>query len=287
MTIDYIINSFKRRNDGSIFTRTQGNNIHNTDPITYLNNGEHKRLRDFICDDNFVINSVSKTNLPNDFYTLGTIVYMLNGFIGYSIEKIIIKDGQICLKFTNDTSIIKLNDVKKTPTEMPKVIEKKEAVKKLATSTKDKDPFHVIENKILTSFDGREIRLQKTLKKRKETMIEFFTKYFVEWNQSNSDKAKCTIWDDNSEIQTTVGKRRSLGDIYMLAKYYYPKTTLKDVIHMLYVDMVNLEHFRTSYCHTINKRVWYIGTSPNGQYDTEKADEYGHKWEYYINTLNK
>lgn len=126
----------------------------------------------------------------------------------------------------------------------------------------------------------RPIRLEKTKKKRKETLREFLVLFFTEWNNE-----KNTIYVDNKEVQTDTKRRRSLGDIYMICKYYYPDTDLEAVLHELLIGL--REHFptgfRTSYCNTIFKRVWYYSESrQNGIYNQTKYDEYGNPYRFYM-----
>ncbi len=120
----------------------------------------------------------------------------------------------------------------------------------------------------------------KTAQTRKETLQEFLAKVFTEWNDE-----KNTIYVDDKSIQTGTGKRRSLGDIYMLCKYYYPTVTIRDVLFELYVGLRDYfdSHYRTSYCHTINKRVWYYDEDAgSGIYNKELNDEYGKKYNWYL-----
>lgn len=131
----------------------------------------------------------------------------------------------------------------------------------------------------------RAIRLEKTKRKRKETLQEFLIMFFTVWC-----KEKQTVYVDNKEVQTGLKgnhgvPRRSLGDIYMLCKYYYPDVTLKEVVYELYVGLK--EHFnkgyRTSWCNFIQKRVWYFDeTRPNLFFDKTKNDEYGKPYRFYL-----
>lgn len=116
------------------------------------------------------------------------------------------------------------------------------------------------------------IRIKGLLKKREETLENFLIKFFVTWNQE-----KETIFVKTKEVQTTTGKRRSIGDIFLLSLYYYPKTTLREVIDIIYdVLFQEVPNFRSSYCHTIHKRVFYKG-GPNQHshlFDGELPDEH-------------
>lgn len=153
--------------------------------------------------------------------------------------------------------------------------------------------YEEIEEQIINKtkeFINSDIRLNKTLKNRKETPFEFLIKFFTIWNIPNTEKTKETIFVDNQGLQCETGARRSLGDIYTLLKYYYPNITIKEIIKILYVDLFNYKaeegNFRSSNCSIINKRVWYF-TSSNHQELLEKniKDEYGFKYNDYIKIL--
>ena len=71
----------------------------------------------------------------------------------------------------------------------------------------------------------------------------------------NRDRATLDI---NENTQCASNKRRSLGDIYLIVKYYYPKVTLRYLLVTL-IDLrkknLMYEELRFSYCNTINKMV--------------------------------
>ncbi len=116
-------------------------------------------------------------------------------------------------------------------------------------------PFLIIEQTIKDK-NLRAIRLEKLKKDRDgQTVEQFLIKFFTEWNDNRN-----TIYVDNRDIQTPIGKRRSLGDIYMICLYYFPECSLKDVLDILYNQLLSSmpDGFRSSYCSTINKRVWYF-----------------------------
>jgi len=149
-------------------------------------------------------------------------------------------------------------------------------------STLGVDSFTTLQDKIMNAPD---IRLEKYLKKNlpvtlRDFMIEFFKMHNIERN---------TIFvADKTKIQTVANKRRSLGDIYKICKYYYPTCTLKEVLTLLYINLPTLitTGFRSSYCNTIKKRVWYYSArSPNGVYDRTHPDEYGYTIDWYTSKL--
>lgn len=158
-----------------------------------------------------------------------------------------------------------------------------------ANTTNTTNMLDTLQRIIIASYT-RPIRLERTLKVRKETLAVFINKFFTEWNGNNEvddeqGEYKNTIYVDNHEIQTDWGRRRSLGDIFMICRYYYPNCTLREVMTVL-TTIVGNSHFRSSWCNTIRKKVWYYDTNAeNGVFNTEKQDEYGYTYAQYLQAL--
>ena len=132
------------------------------------------------------------------------------------------------------------------------------------------DTLIKIENKLKVL---KPLRMRGVLKKRKETLEEFLIKFFNEFNNT-----KQTIYVESEHLQTDIGKRRSIGDIFRICQYYYPECTVQEVKNILYNELPNkVDNYRSSFCSTINKRVFYKGTEDQESefFDTEDADEYG------------
>jgi hypothetical protein len=138
--------------------------------------------------------------------------------------------------------------------------------------------FEEIENLLSTKPP---LRLKGLLKKRTEPLPEFFEEFFTRWNDT-----KPTIYVNNHHVQTDIGKRRSLGDIYLICKYYYPNCRLKDVVKLLYTSTANIEGFRTSYCNQMKKRAFYVDIDQGAEiHNTQHQDEYGNNWNFYKNSV--
>lgn len=154
----------------------------------------------------------------------------------------------------------------------------------VSRSTQEKNPFAVLEAKIVASENGRQLRLEKYLKKNLPATLELFLiEFFKEYNEERN-----TIFTDDKSVQTDTGRRRSLGDIYKISKYYYPDCTLIDVLRLLYnvIPTKIRNGFRTSYCSTIRKRVWYFSSGEdNGIFNTNQPDEYGNITTFYTSKL--
>lgn len=139
--------------------------------------------------------------------------------------------------------------------------------------------------KLIEKQYPRPIRLEKTKKKRKELLHDFLIKFFTEWVNE-----RATVYVDTKEVQTkTKGQhktmRRSLGDIYMICKYYYPDIDLGDVVHELYINLPQSiqKGFRSSYCFALNKRTFYYDPDQANQvYNKTNNDEYGHPYRWYL-----
>lgn len=228
----------------------------------YINgNNNVKHINEFLCEPNAKINKVAKIagGVVQEIFTIGDNVQNFG-----TITRIDIGAGNDCILRNGSATIRLINAIKTNPN---------------SSTKKGASAFSDILAKIEKSYPS--IRLEKTLKKSipdnpKDFLIKFFKKL-------NDEKA--TIFVDSKGEQTEAGARRSLGDVYQLTKYYFPTVTLKQVIDLLYTELPKIitDGFRTSYCYTINRRVWYYeGGSRNEVLNKEKTDEFGHKYNNYV-----
>lgn len=285
----YIITSFKRINDQAIFRRVENG----TNSGGYVNGTEVKRLRDFICDGNFVIHSVLRTQ-GNVTFTLLDVLTTPRA----PITSIKIVNSEVVL-YCSDTQSIRLVNAAKfvEPVATPVTTTTTRRVGRptnaeiaarnnttTTTTTPRATAFNEVEATI-TRNNPRAIRIQGLLRRRRESLQEFLVRFFQEWNLE-----KNTIYVDDNAVQTAPNKRRSLGDIYMICKYYYPNCTLNEVLNLLYnvVPTVITRGYRTSYCFTINKRVWYYSeNSANTVADQAHTDEFGKQYQFYLNNITR
>lgn len=69
----------------------------------------------------------------------------------------------------------------------------------------------------------------------------------------------CTLHKETLEMTCERGKRRSLEDIFLICKYYYPNCTMEEVLIVLIDILENKDiYIGASYCNTINKYVFHI-----------------------------
>lgn len=133
--------------------------------------------------------------------------------------------------------------------------------------------IRLINKSLKETYAKDPLRIRGLLKKRNETLEEFLIKFFNNYNNN-----KETLFVETKEVQTPPGKRRSIGDIYAICKYYYPTCTIRDVVNIVYnVLPTEVPRFRSSLCNQIKKRVFYQGTEDQQAelYNTKNPDEFG------------
>jgi len=129
-----------------------------------------------------------------------------------------------------------------------------------------------VNHKLKTEYAVEPLKIQGLFKNRKEPLEDFLVKFFNKWNEERS-----TLYSTKNEVQTPPGKRRSIGDIYSICKYYYPNCTIREVSDIVYNKLTGkVPNFRSSLCSMIKKRVFYKGLPAQVScfYDTEKKDEF-------------
>lgn len=105
------------------------------------------------------------------------------------------------------------------------------------------------------------------------TKKEFIREFILKYN-SNYDTFA------GEYIQCAKNRRRSLGDIYLITKYYYPNCTIEDVIKEL-IHLLNTKKIAGSYCSTIHK---YVFHNQSDAYIKESKTEYPNniRWEEIV-----
>lgn len=274
----YIIKQFRVGND--LFTKNErsGNYVS-------LNGAATCSLMDFLCLPNSSINSVERQPVVGTTRELFTIDDLLNNGERIQTIKIVMGEVKIYTPTTSYTLEAATRYIAPTPIPVETEVRRGPGRPKKSVDNTGLDPeLLTIQNRIEASFNGRQLRLSGTLKKRKETPEEFLYKFFNEWNNTNSETTKITKWVDDDVTQCECGKRRSLGDLYMILKYYFPTITVKDVLVILYIKLPTrlTNGFRTSKCNQIHKRVWYYAPgSSNAIGSTDVDDEYGKRYSWY------
>lgn len=244
--------------------------------INLNDESDKKILSDFLfCGKPVWIQSV-KDNKSNLIYSRGEKLD-----VGI-IQNIFIENNKIYFETDGITGTISSDKVKKIKNEMKT---KNPSRSEFAENLKKSNSiFSNLEEKILKSDKERKIRFEKLMRKNIPTNLQdFLIKFFQSYNEE-----KNTIYIDTKEIQTEIGKRRSLGDIYKICKYYFPDITLNDVLKELYINLPKkiTRGFRSCYCFTINKRVWYYNVDrTNSVFNTDTKDEYGNLPNYYITNI--
>lgn len=85
-----------------------------------------------------------------------------------------------------------------------------------------------------------------------EQSLQNFILYFF----SNINPQFNTI-NEKGYVVCGIGRRRSVGEIFLICKHYYPECTLEEVLSIL-IKYGARRNISGSYCNTINKYVYYV-----------------------------
>lgn len=226
-----------------------------------------KKLMDFFALDGVSINSIQRNEnqpiagqaLPTGtLFNVGTI--LKNGAHQKKITTISIIGGDVIFKCVSIATGEVVNDTTMANAQVY-VAETPVVVAPMINANKIAE----IERDIITA-NPRALRLRGVIRNRNgQSLQEFVVQYITEWNNPHNDMwknnnidnkpVKDTLFADTDDIQTVQGKRRSLGDLFILFRYYYPNVALKEVAKLLYITLV--DQIGTCKCATIRKRVWY------------------------------
>lgn len=269
---NFLITKFKSRQSSVTYIKdaTQNDLFRNS-----ANQNDTKKVMDFMCSATYAIHAVKRVNDGVEF-EVGTRITVNLRINSIKIENNIPRltsDGGVEIMLANAT--IYTAPAVVTPTPQPAATITNNAPTTNLNQTQKDAFFNTIQHTIIAA-NPRAVRLPGLLRNRgTQTLQAFLQEFFTNWNED-----KDTIYADNRDVQTAAGKRRSVGDIFMICKYYYPTCTLKQVYNALLNQLPTSmpSGFRTSKCSTINKRVWYFDDElESGQLDLERADEYGNK----------
>lgn len=125
-----------------------------------------------------------------------------------------------------------------------------------------------------------------TLTEYDNCVEDFIHNFLVVYNR----KYKTGVVNKNIEVlekpvATNALKHRSLIDIFLISKYYFPECTLKQCIKGLY--SLN-DSLCTQICSTIHRRVYEIRITQSDLWKRHLADhdELGYNTNYYLTILN-
>jgi hypothetical protein len=138
-------------------------------------------------------------------------------------------------------------------------------------------------------LQGRFLLKFKNLDVAKEATIEeFINNFFIYSNyetifaaRSDNPKRK-GLKTVNGKLQTDGGRRRSLGDIFRICRYYFPDVTLEQVFDCLCNRIIE-KTSNTSFCNQTKRRMYYSTEKGYGGniYNKDTSDEFGMVWNDY------
>lgn len=126
--------------------------------------------------------------------------------------------------------------------------------------------FETVEKQILAENKLLYFKEYPKEKKRKRTLSQFIS-HFINYLNNEYDTYK--VGEDS--IQCDILADRSLTDIFLCCKYYYPECTLQEVATLLW----NKLGLRSWYCPNIKRRVYTLSKRNKELYinDIELEDE--------------
>lgn len=265
------------------FKSTVGNAVwsYNTVGECYnVANGQTtKKLYDFLGVNGFVIESIQRNEhqptvgqaLPTGTtFSINSI--LRNGAHQKKITSIIIVNGLPIFKCVSTTTGEDVNDTTLANAQL--------YVEETTNTVGASNPARIAEIQAqILAANPRALRVQGLLRNRgNQTLADFMRAFFEEFNNTavESGATRNTVYTDTDDIQTVRGKRRSLGDIFMIMRWYFPTCTLKDVAKLLYVTLpASMPHLASCKCSEIRKRVWFYDESRTNEYkQPNDADEY-------------
>ena len=105
-----------------------------------------------------------------------------------------------------------------------------------------------------------------------DTLEDFIHNFLARYNGKYTT-AEITEKGISGTTQCSYGKLRSLIDIFLICKHYFPECTLKEVKTALYA---NLGVLSSHVCGTIRRRVYWIHLGSNGILNhSDLIDEFG------------
>lgn len=87
------------------------------------------------------------------------------------------------------------------------------------------------------------------------SLYEFIKNFLVSY-KDNYNANYNTYENNTNKFICGINRRRSLGDIYLICKHYYPKCTINEVLENL-VKLNSDGYINTQYCTTIHKQVFF------------------------------
>ena len=107
------------------------------------------------------------------------------------------------------------------------------------------------EEYILNNFPLLKLDSFKLTKEVDDDLEDFIYNFL---NVYNSHHATITA-DDETRAISSIGRHRSILDIYLISKYYFPEISLKDVM-ICVIKLYDEDLIVTQICSTVNRRVF-------------------------------
>ena len=116
----------------------------------------------------------------------------------------------------------------------------------------------------------RILKLRDVPSLKGETLTQKLTSFFQENNNCP------TIYTSSNILQCGSHKRRSVGDIYNILRFYVPNVRLQDIYNSL-IELLKSQYIETLVCNDIYKRVYRKEIYHSARFYDFPIDEYGYE----------
>lgn len=113
----------------------------------------------------------------------------------------------------------------------------------------------------------KEILSKEFINSKHSKFEDFILQFFIQYNNECN-----TVTSIYHKIICDTNRRRSLHDIYLITKYYYPEVTFLDIIKTI-LSLLKIGVIYGSYCSTVEKYVFYTN-------DLSNHNSFGHTLEF-------
>ena len=257
----------------------------------YVNGNDNKGIYDFLTLDNVIIQKIKLTDNDLTFKRGDRIIVSTNSDNNVTSTLVIARFKMIANKVyfigENSNTWYPLDRYRiYVPTPTVTVIPS--TPKTVASGSIPNTPeLQVIEDQIVKSDYISKLKLERYNHDASLSLEQFLVNFL-----RNTNIAFNTIYSTGTregQIQTTHGRRRSIGDIFKICRAYYPECTLADVANILYqkhTSTGSLNFVGSLICSQINKRVWWNNATHRFS-SPERNDEYGLTQEGWLNLIKK
>lgn len=246
--------------------------------------GDQKGIYDFLTSSPVLLKTVKDTERDLTF-EIGSVVTTISGnAVRNVVSGLFVVQNRLHLQLNGGTTLVPANQYKY-------YVEPVTVIPSTTTTSNNQElenttRLQEIEDRILRSDHASKLKLDRYVLPNNMTFRAFVVNFL-----RNSNIAHSTVYVSGTReglMQTPTGRRRSIGDIFKICKFYYPNCKLVDLAKILYLEKFennsDLSFIGTLKCQTIHKRVWWNNGQHRISHDTD-VDEYDMTFANWISEI--